>query len=265
MDEQLLAGKALKFALKDEYEKLLGTLRPPFKCNDVSGFTPIIGLNYKGSRSQLLVCGRAVNGWRGNLNFENTDAEIYKSMCNIHPKDLAVGCEMNWIKRAKTSWDANIKNSYNHKRSSFWNGIRDVLKELEGDSELDTKEDWPSLLAWSNVYKISPADKGNPNSKLRRVQIPQCKVILQKEIEFLRPKNILFITGNWGIDILKAQHIDFKYTPNKTVQFAEKVDLSHENNKLYVNAVVTVRPEAKKRNLWVKDVVSEFRRLNEHA
>lgn len=263
MGENKLAGEFLRIQLKDYYEKLIREIKESHNNEEkIAGLAPLVGSNYTSSRSKLLVCGRAVNGWK-SLDLSRSDADIYEMMCNIHPEDRVHGCELNWIKRSRLNWDNNIKNGYNYRKSSFWNGTRDVLKALEGGSEM-AKKNWPSLLAWSNIYKISPAKTGNPNNELRRIQIPQCKVILQKEIELLQPKNILFITGDWGKNILHSLGIWPDYKSKNIVLFANTVTFLWKN-KLTANVVVVIRPERQKRNKWVKDVISSFGNMSKNA
>jgi len=172
---------------------------------------------------------------------------------------------MNWIQRSRKNWALKkvTNKGYNFRRSSYWNGTRDVIMRLEGHSEA-TNSNWASMLAWSNIYKISPAETGNPDDKLRTTQIPICKAILQKEIELLHPKNILFITGDWGKNILHSAGIWPDYKSKNIVLFAKKVTF-HWKERLTANVVVAIRPERQKREKWVNDIISSFGDLNKNA
>jgi len=97
-------------------------------------------------------------------------------------------CPMSWVAE---KWNAT--EDYNTARSSFWRVIRWILTELEIVHEDDP--DWPSHVAFTNLYKVSPADGGNPNTSLKNAQYPACREMLHREIAFARPKRLLFMTG----------------------------------------------------------------------
>jgi hypothetical protein len=257
MGEIKLSGEFLRQEVEPFYRELLGKIKISYPTDQtLTGFSALVGSQYEKSDSRLLVFGRAVDGWR---NCWQSNSPIEESLTNIFkiPEDDKIAeCEMNWILRSRKVWSSSKNGSkigYNYKSSAFWCGTREVLKALEGKSVL-TESDWPSRLAWSNIYKVSPSKSGNPQDKLRSIQIPHCIQILQAEISLLEPKNILFITGGWGIKILESIGIKPKNSTDKIVQFADNVKFNYGS----VKVVVTIRPERQKRSLWVNEVASAF-------
>jgi len=77
---------------------------------------------------------------------------------------------------------------------------------------------------------------------------------MQTEIQYLKPKNILFITGGWGAKILESIGIKPDTSTDKIVQFS-----GHYNN---AKVVVAIRPERQKRNYWVNEVLSAFKAID---
>lgn len=76
---------------------------------------------------------------------------------------------MLWV---KDGWGATDR--YNTKRSAFWRAVRGVVEGLGiSDVEHDT---WSSHLVWSNLYKLSPADGGNPSDPSARSSCPAASI-----------------------------------------------------------------------------------------
>ena len=82
-------------------------------------------------------------------------------------------------------------NQYNYNKSPFFQ-LCHKLMNLYGLSE-----NWSERMAWTNLYKVAPYEKGNPNNSLIRETLSGCASILRKEISYLRPTHIVFITDAW--------------------------------------------------------------------
>jgi hypothetical protein len=255
-------GKALRDKLTDKYMSLINRIKDENLAYVLSGFAPHVGSKFETSQSCLFFCGRAVDGWRTFTpeTLRNDNAEIIvENIFQVKSTDVEAGCEMNWILRNRKAWSDGNKNgsgkSYNYRRSSFWGCARDILKKLENNKHVSGE--WPQLLAWSNVYKISPK-RGNPSSKLRTIQIPCCEKILKEEIDYLKPKHILFVTGDWGKKIIASLGIvpnpDFEKYNNKTiVQFKGKLDDA--------KVIIANRPEGFKRADWINEVFQAYQEI----
>jgi hypothetical protein len=97
---------------------------------------------------------------------------------------------MLWVSRC---WGAT--DGYNTRKSAFWRVIRATVGRL-GVADIGAPT-WPSFIAWSNLYKISPGAGGNPSSALADAQLAKCIEILRTEIQAWAPRRVLFLTGQW--------------------------------------------------------------------
>jgi hypothetical protein len=251
MTEQL-AGDLLRQELRQHYHELLNSIAHSVTPSQkLTVFSPLVGSAFESSEARLLICGRAVDGWRNTLYSNGQVEESLETIFKIPGADKSAKCEMHWIQRNRKAWRADReKGNYNYKSSSFWSCARNVVKALQPQSGLG-EDNWHSALVWSNIYKISPQGGGNPGEKLRSAQIEQCAAILKTEIKVLKPRNILFVTGGWGKKILESLDIHPDYHAKTVVQYAGKVDSA--------NVVVAIRPERQQRGYWVNEVVSAFR------
>lgn len=214
----------------------------------ITGFLPIKGNKYTGD---LMVVGRAVNGWcdgiyPSDLN-DPLKAQRYSDLVesSVTSGDVNV-CPMQWV---VDSW-GNI-DGYNTKRSSFWRTIRQVVGELNiNDIESNS---WASKLVWSNLYKISPTDGGNPSDKLCDISFPGCVELLNMEIEVFKPSKILLLTGaNWADGFLSISE------PKEKCKFdyVEKHGIRGD-----IKCVIASHPQGKEESLWVNEVVTAFNTL----
>ena len=136
-------------------------------------------------KSGILFVGKATNGWI--TNSKNIEILFGETENRIFARDD----QMKWVGKLENS----IK-GYNTRKSAFWRIIKNVSEYKYGKSE------WHNKIAWSNLYKLS-FEKGNPDAKLKKSQLENCKKILETEIEILKPKYIVFITSKWDIAIRK--------------------------------------------------------------
>ena len=71
-----------------------------------------------------------------------------------------------------------------------------LLKKIVIQNKISPNyENWSNYIAWSNLYKISNWEEGNPSSSLCNFQFENMKTILIKDITDCDPLNILFLTG----------------------------------------------------------------------
>lgn len=239
-----MLGRILRDNLKEDYLEMLKKVEGKFSY-DLTGFAPLVGSQYDESFSRLLVCGRAVSGWRNCINSDSSSDELMEKILAIPDADIEVGCDMNWLNRSREKWKSTKgEDGYKFKKSPFWSSAFDVLSALEG-----SKVDLERKICWSNVYKVSPP-KGNPGQALRHHQIDNCSTILQKEIDILKPKHILFVTGGWGKVILKRLGIGDDYKSEGNVHFNGQIE--------GIKVLVASRPEGKKRRKWVAEVLEGF-------
>lgn len=151
----------------------------------------------KESKSGILFVGKATNGW------VNNSTEIEELFGTTEKRIFDRGDQMKWVNKLEN----NVK-SYNTRKSAFWRVIKNVSEIKNGDDE------WFNKVAWSNLYKVGP-EKGNPSERLKKLQIEECKKILETEIKILSPKYVIFLSSGWEHSFLnylinKAEKDNFK-------------------------------------------------------
>jgi hypothetical protein len=176
----------LKEAIKPLYAKLLPLIayeKPvvPFCVQWGQGYPPA-------ENTGILFVGKATNGW-GTVS---RDVEVIFE--DPEQKVFARDGQMVWVlgqfKAGRTA-----KNDYNVRDSAFWRVIKNISQKVYGTH-------WCPKIAWSNIYKIAPAEGGNPDKNLMAQQKEIAHEILLKEIEILSPKFIVFLTSEWEKDFI---------------------------------------------------------------
>jgi hypothetical protein len=196
MTEQALRPEGA-VALPDRYDQLYerlladaaGAATNPGA--EVTPFWPIIGWKYDGS---LMVVGRSVNGWIenwpvGQLAEPSVRQQVVRTMRTDAEREDR--CRMLWV----TELAGKTAHRYNTNRSAFWRVLRSLTLQLTPADPAD----WPSNLAWSNLYKLAPAAGWNPGADLQRAQRESAAALLAAEIEALKPARLIALTGRWWI------------------------------------------------------------------
>lgn len=222
------------------------------------GMLAMVGRKYA---RQLMVIGRAPNGWDhvdgwkdGIASSDLDDAErrsnfaqaVYRSV--TAPKS-SNECPMSWV---TNQW--GCRNGYSTARSPFWRVIRAVVERLD-IADVDGL-DWPCHLVWSNLYKAAPAQGGNPNGKLQRMQVEGCRRLLQWELEKFRPRRLVFLTGwDWAEPFLDQKLRDRTQLNGQLfVERAGHLDYGFGT----ADCVVAQHPQGKPEAFWVDEVMSAF-------
>lgn len=219
-------------------------------------FFPMRGAAYTG---ELMVIGRAVNGWASSWTphdavSEERRAEIIQEVVASSIRED--GCPMKWVAEA---WGRSRNEGYNSRTSAFWRTIRGIATSLLGKTD-----DWWSHLVWSDLYKVAPSEGGNPASRLIRAQAEQCKLHLAEELRVWRPKRILFLTG-WAWAEAFVNSLGRKVTVvskpcpdwSRPVHWTGTIELPDGNQP---SVVVCVHPQGKAESRLVADVVGAFAR-----
>jgi len=215
------------------------------KSNEVlTGFIAMQGNKYN---KELMVIGRSVNGWRGSIPLDKLSD--VKEREKFAEKVFNSDCPMLWV---TDNWEKS--EVYNTKLSAFWRVIRETIIQLNTEINIENFDvsQWPSYLVWSNLYKVSPNEGGNPKDPLCRFQLPGCIKMLKFELETYMPKRVLFITGmDWAEEFLDG--LGAKWNNNNSTYVK-----SYGQHCLPINHqfkfVVAIRPERKNEEEWVTDV-----------
>lgn len=217
---------------KGLYNNLVDII-PENRRGKVCVFFPRAGSNYFDIKERILFIGKSVNGWITNeLNVDllfdpNNPARIV----NID---------------GKLFWQENNKQSYNINRSAF---CRFLIKIA---SRYLKKKDWRDDIAWTNLYKISPWEGGNPSASLRKLQEKICVEILQKEIEYFNPKFVIFLTSH--LEDFYLKHIGYDRKNGKTLKWGD-----YETNYQKINGrtfILSPHPQGKKEAPHAEAIIS---------
>ena len=218
--------------------------------HQVTGFLSMKGDRYD---HKLMVVGRAVNGWtQGILPHELAEplaseryaAEVFDSVAG------SGRCPMTWV----TDCWGNSGSNYNTKRSAFWRVIRAVVGET--DIANINEGDWPSHLVWSNLYKVAPANGGNPDTTLCDIQFSGCLSLLEIELSNYCPYRLLLLTGlAWAEPFLQHISPGFKRVSNSYVEAIGQFNLA---SGITTKVVVAAHPQGKQEGEWVKEVMEAF-------
>lgn len=214
-------------------------------ASEITGFLAMAGQAYDRG---LMVVGRAVNGWTDGILpadlYAPTEASQY-----AYVVQQSVGsngeCPMRWV---PAGWGAT--QGYNTKRSAFWRCIRGVVQDL-GIAHVEDAG-WSSRLVWSNLYKVSPHEGGNPSNVLCEIQLPGCVNLLKLELRTYRPSRVLFLTGfDWASPFLAAGELQSDVGFQYVKQFGVLDD---------ARCVVAAHPQGKPEAEWIREVVTAFDR-----
>lgn len=174
------------------FERMLQTVASAAAEPDVPlvPFWPIRGAQFDNG---LLVIGRSVNGWveswtpRQLLDPDTRRTAAESTRANAEP---TAGCRMRWV---TDLWGA--REGYNTNRSAFWRVLRRIV--LADQASSVDADHWSSRLAWTNLYKVSPAACWNPGADLQRAQREDAIQLLKLELDDFAPRRVLALTGNW--------------------------------------------------------------------
>lgn len=172
--------------MKASYRAMLDPLRERFFSGELTCMPLTVGKKYHKSQVRLMYVGRAVNGW--NSIWQRGDAEYLTEQVFEHTQDMGV------IGRGIIEYEfRGVNYKYNYNKSPFWQLCRELLRQF------GIVDDWAEYVAWTNLYKVSYSEGGNPADSLKSKTIADCADILFYEIFCERPTHIVFVTDKWWI------------------------------------------------------------------
>lgn len=218
---------------------------PKSEAHGITGFLAMTGRAYRG---ELMVVGRAVNGWLEKPidPYRLSEAAYALDQARLIQEESVTGgtkCPMHWI---TCQWSGG--DSYRTNKSAFWRCVRQVVGEL-GIADINGFS-WSSHLVWSNLYKLSRYQTGNPSRTLRKIQHEGCLHLFNLEVKHYEPKRLLFLTGiDWAEPFLGE------------VPACSKTGFKHVEGCGYLDStryVVAKHPQGKPESEWVKEVIDSF-------
>ena len=137
-----------------------------------------------------------------------------------------------------------------------------VLALVKGSAPWNSRRagpSWPSHRRWSNLYKVSPADGGNPSNRLCRAQEAGCVRMLGWELDHYAPRRVLFLTGpGWAKPFVADRWRDeLKPCGAGPVQACGWLRCGQTD----VACVIASHPQGKNEAGWAAQVVASFSSL----
>jgi hypothetical protein len=219
--------------VKNLYAKFYSSL-PQSYNKKICPFFAQTGEKYYETDKKCLFIGKSVNSWI-------TDSRNVNELFNLTNPNRIINRddEIKFI----VNLEGN-KLGYNSKRSSFWRVIKNITKNIF------SKDDWFNYIAWSNLYKFSFYSGGNPDAYLKNIQTELCKEILDKEIDLIKPKYIIFLTSGW--EKFYLDHIHLGKNENKYITWdGNKIFFQKKNGIMYIQSQ---HPQGKKEPNHIKSI-----------
>lgn len=233
--------------LKKLYTELIRILidkRDKYPETNLAVFSSSVGKNYNGN---VMVVGRAVNGWKHNLN-PYSEQSVQECVVSLHH---AIDTDnLDWVQE---KWEC--RNDYNTRKSAFWRVAKSISAVVNSHESFHT-----DAIAWTNLYKVAKAKEddpskkagGNPSGRLQNAQFTICKQIFDAEVELLKPKNIVFLTGmDWVGDFLSSD--ESGYTRIIGGKYVVRVGMYRNSN-----YIVGQHPQGKNETQQLKEIVEHL-------
>lgn len=244
-----------------------------FTLDQLSHFTAMSGPEYgENGFKKMMLIGRAVNGWMKYQDINDAEDFGQKSL------DAMIKSKFSWVVQDKNGKglrngpedDSTMKNEsekraddyYYLDKSPFWRVAKNIFSKVTG---IDSNGKWVDYIAWSNLYKVSFYDTGNPSWKMMKAQLSGCRNLLKQEIETYQPDFILMVVGwdwfelfNNGSIFQSVKFIDRnKYKGNDTNGVYVEATAVYVSGTKEIPVIITCRPEFRDETKFVEDVLKE--------
>ncbi|UKK71972.1 hypothetical protein L6467_02395 [Segatella bryantii] len=138
--------------------------------------------------------------WPATHNGENVST-FSAQIGSLFPQDDNRG--LLFIGRATNGWDRECPNGSDDYENEYFmsnmerdSGKRAIFGLFKRVSQCFYGEDWYEHIAWSNVTKVAPCDKGNPSEELWDLQYDNMVKILDNELHIISPSVAVFVIGS---------------------------------------------------------------------
>jgi hypothetical protein len=199
-----------------------------------------IGLNFENDQHKIVFVGK--NTWYDINGFKRDKVKI-KGKCYAN----ATKNGLSSLKREKNT------------HSNYWGYIIDIIKELYGNVETGMEN-----IACTNIIKCNTTgEDGKADDKTPKEIRDSCvdSGIFQKEIEIMKPKHIIFLTGTDYDDAIKnfdfgcSKVIDGRKTrlnDGKIVKWPREL---YHNGKLKYHILRTSHPQGKNKEAFISNII----------
>jgi hypothetical protein len=136
-----------------------------------------------------------------------------------------------------------IGKNYNPKQSQFWRVTNAIAQTISPNKKL------AECITYTNLYKLAHSSR-NPSQKFMYAIDKMCIEIFKAEVEYYKPKYILFLTGwDWAEPFLRGNNANI----NSDYQYVQAQGTFNG-----IPFVVAVHPQGKKEELVVSDIKKAF-------
>lgn len=233
--------------------------------------------NNKGEDLRFMLVGRAINGWDefrvDSSKYMTKEAFVNSSIANIvnSRETVIFGKDrFEWIdtsgatpcNTARVGIDREeVHGRYSLKRAQIWSYTKAIWDTLFGEVTL-WSDRWFENIVWSNLYKVSPHNEGNPSGDLQSQERKACIDLLKAEIEYFRPTHIFFATqrDHWFSYFTEIfAHVQSFDTnvfsgDRKNEEYVEAIGTYLYPDGESAKVVVACRPEGRTKDKYVKQV-----------
>lgn len=110
-------------------------------------------------------------------------------------------------------------------------------------------------ISCGQTYKLSPAEGGNPQGVLIKLQLFGCKELFEVEVKSYRPGRLLFLTGeDWSSPFVDARQEKMGALGCDHREYVQR-DKTLRVGDFDTHLVVAVHPQGKKERPWIEEVV----------
>jgi hypothetical protein len=258
--------------LSNEYDNLFQENIETFnkncnsKENEYCVFYPSFGIDRDGI-CEFLIYGQAVNIWEPNFKpIECKDSSelikhAYKFSNSFYENEKHNPLDWVNVFWSKNTYKNEVGDSkskeafyepmdYQVFRSFFWQVTYKTICEYLKLGY--NSNDWTKKMVWSNLYKIAPANGGNPNNNEIEWQKEKSFELVKKEIDELKPKFIIVLTNDsWWEEFRK-------YLNSKSLPIKNEIITSVEKYNDFSKIIVTTRPFSGDSNNHVKAILEHL-------
>ncbi|MBQ8508556.1 MAG: hypothetical protein IJ493_01475 [Clostridia bacterium] len=238
--------------MKNAYEQLYIDCLSQDTFLTSAHFAAMKGQYYDVAGLRFLLIGRAANGW-GRL-----DTASAKAFGEDAVRQFGDYGRWDWIESVNGvlynahDRDKSVKSKrYCIDRKPFWSYAKAVWQSF-GQAPY-TGDVWMKNIAWSNLYKVSPLNGGNPAPRMLKAQQAACIEIVKQELALLHPTHILIMTGfDW--------FAPFSPLFDHVRRLDEPRPACVEGTASYGGAkvVITCRPEYRDKKRFLADTAEAF-------
>lgn len=236
---------------KDLYQALLEPFQEQLWEHKLTSAPIMVGEEYEKSPFRLMYVGRAVNGWE--FAWHKDTLEGLTDQVFAHGFRVDDICS-NPIQADRYNAEAK---GYNYNCSPFWqlcHKLFDLVKE---------SEDWSGRVAWSNLFKVAPFKRGNPNKEVIVKSIQPCIALMKEEIRQYHPSHIVFVTDSWWLE--PADYTPYSFAKDLGISLKPDSSNTVVGSGIYQGAkiVVTKRPETARvsREEHARQILDAFSKL----